>query len=70
MSSHVILNTDGKIKKLYMLNIMECAYIHKPNICQYVLTYFIVLIQAVHPEITSFGAILNRCRGIHLVWSH
>lgn len=35
MSSHVILNMGGKIKKLYMLNIMECAYVHEPNICQY-----------------------------------
>lgn len=36
MSSCIVLNMNGKIRKLYVLIIMECTYINKTNICQYI----------------------------------
>lgn len=69
MSSCIVLNMNGKIRKLYVLIIMECTYINKTNICQYLL-YLFVLIHAVHSEMMSLGTTLNRRRGSHLVWSH
>lgn len=62
MFSHVILNMRGKMIKIYMLNIMECAY----NFSAFLL-YFFVLIRAVHPEMILFGHIVNRCGGNNLV---